>query len=58
LIASAIHSRGEALYDRLIDLPVHEAFRFVPGVPHARPAIQIAGVGGLDVDLAETVGYG
>ena len=37
--------------------PLHEALGFVPGVPHARPAIQIAGVGRLDVHLAGCFGH-
>jgi len=49
--------RGEPVDDGLERLPFHEALGLVPGVPHAGRAGEVAGVRGLDVDLAEDVGW-
>ena len=46
--AAGLDALGHGLERR----PLHEALGLVPGVPHAGSARQVAGVGGLQVDLA------
>jgi len=49
---------AEPIHDSLEGHPLHEPLTFVPSVPDAGRAVQVAGVGGLDVDLAQRVGAG